>query len=185
MRVFVGVSKMFLCQMAGMPGVGKSTLARRICNVTNAVLLDLDVIKSSIMNSFENDIDFKFAGKVAYQMIFSLVDSNLEMGNSVIIDSPCGYEIQIEQGVALAEKYNIQYKFVECYLELEQLPELNRRRTKREILPSQQFNVPIDEEAFRKGIGGSKRPIDHEYLMINTIQEVERYIGDVIEYLNR
>ena len=69
---------MFLCQMSGVPGAGKSTLARRICKMTNAVLLDLDVVKSSVINSFENDIDFKFAGKVAYELIFSLADSNLE-----------------------------------------------------------------------------------------------------------
>ena len=80
---------MFLCQMSGIPGTGKSILARRICQITNAVLLDLDVIKSSILASVENNIDFKFAGKVAYEMIFKLTDSNLEIGNSVIIDSPC------------------------------------------------------------------------------------------------
>ena len=39
---------MFLCQMSGIPGAGKSTLARRICKMTGAVLLDMDVVKSSV-----------------------------------------------------------------------------------------------------------------------------------------
>jgi len=171
--------------MSGIPGTGKSTLARYICKMENAVLLDLDIIKSSVLASFGNDIDFKFAGKVAYDMIFALTDSNLEMGNSVVIDSPCRYEIIIEQGTALTEKYNIPYKFIECYLDLENLNELNRRRVEREIMPSQKVNIPIDEDIFKKSIDSLKRPIEHECLLINTSQKIEEYIGNVIEYLNK
>jgi len=170
--------------MSGMPGAGKSTLARRICKITNAVLLDTDIVKSSILNSFKNDIDFKFAGKVAYELIFSLAGSNLEIGNSVVIDSPCRFDIIIEQGVALAQKYNIPYKFVECYLELEHLPELNQRRVMREILPSQKVNVPIDSEVFLKGVKSFKRPASHECLLVDTIKGIDTYIGSVIEYLS-
>jgi len=56
---------MFICQMSGIPGTGKSTLAKQICNLTNAVLINTDVIKSSVIQSFGDDIDFKFAGKVS------------------------------------------------------------------------------------------------------------------------
>ena len=174
---------MFLCQMSGIPGTGKSMLARHICQITNAVLLDSDVIKSSILDSFEDDIDFRFAGKVAYEMIFSLADSNLAIGNSVVIDSPCGYEIIIEKGTALTKKYNIPYKFIECYLD--DLSELNRRRTTREILPSQKVNIPINENEFRESIASLKRPAGHDYLLVDTNQEIEKYIGKVIEYLNK
>ena len=174
---------MFLCQMSGIPGTGKSTLARYICRMTNAVLLDLDVIKSSVLNSFENNIDFRFAGKVAYEMIFALADSNLEMGNSVVIDSPCAYEIIIENGSDLIKKYNISYKFIECCLE--NLSELNRRRTEREILPSQKLNIPIDEEIFKKSINGLKRPDYYEYLLIDTSPPIEEYIDIVVGYLNK
>ena len=174
---------MFLCQMSGMPGTGKSTLARHICKMTNAMLLDADVIKSSILNSFENDIDFKFAGKVAYEMIYSLADSNLEMGNSVVIDSPCRYEIILQQGMAIAKKHNVPYKFIECYLNIEHLPELNRRRSTREILPSQIYNVPIDEKKFQDVLSSFIRPADHDYLLIDTSQEIAECIASAMGYL--
>lgn len=173
---------MFLCQMSGIPGTGKSTLARHICKMTNAVLLDLDVIKSSVIQSLENNIDSKFIGKVAYEMAFSLAGSNLGIGNSVIIDSSCQYEILIENGTNLAKKYNTPYKFIECYLK--DLSESNQRRTMREVLPSQKaFSIPIDEKEFQKAINALKRPAENEYLMIDTSQEIEEYIGDILEYL--
>ena len=174
---------MFLCQMSGIPGAGKSTLARRICKLTNAVLLDTDVIKSSIMNSFENNIDFKFAGKVTYEMVYFLADSNLQIGNSVVIDSPCRYDQIITQGTSIAQKYNVPYKFIECRLGAEHLHEINRRRVMRKILPSQEVNVPINEQEYIEGMKSMIRPTDHEYLIVDTAHDIESYIGKVAEYL--
>ena len=173
----------FLCQMSGIPGTGKSTLARHICKMTNAVLLDSDVVKSSIMNSLDN-IDFKFAGKVAYEMIYALADSNLQIGNSVVIDSPCRYDMIIAQGTSIAQKHNVPYKFIECRLELEHLPELNRRRTTREILPSQRVNVPINENEFFEGVNSLIRPAGYEYLIVDTTHDIETYIKKVADYIN-
>ena len=58
------------------------------------------------------------------------------------------YELIIKNGTDLTKKYNLSYKFIECYLE--DLFELNRRRTEQNILPSQMYNTPIDENTFQK-----------------------------------
>lgn len=42
---------MFLLQMSGAPGSGKSTLAKEISGRINSIILDLDVIKSSLIES--------------------------------------------------------------------------------------------------------------------------------------
>ena len=172
---------MFLCQMSGIPGTGKSTLARRICELTNAILLDVDTVKSSVMSSFDGDIDFKFTSKISYDIIFSLADDNLKVGNSVIIDSPCSFEIILERGENLAKKHGAFYKFIECHLE--DLDEVNRRRIMRDILPSQAYNTPIDENQYRDSIGKLKRPADGNHLLVNTSQMVDEYVKGVIEYL--
>jgi len=169
--------------MSGIPGAGKSTLARQICRLTNTVLLDLDIVKSAVLASFQNDIDFKFAGKVAYDAIFSLAGSNLELGNSVVIDSPCRYEVILEKGIYLAKTYGASYKFIECGLE--NLQELNRRRTMRKILPSQIYNTPINEDELRDSIMSLKRPTDYEYLLVDTDHEIETYIDNVMKYLRK
>lgn len=42
---------MFLLQMAGFPGSGKSTIAQLIAKHTNSIVIDRDVIKSSMLNA--------------------------------------------------------------------------------------------------------------------------------------
>ena len=174
---------MFICQMSGMPGTGKSTLARCICKAKNAVLLDLDVIRTSVMDSAGTAIDINLVGKIAYNMAFVLADSNLGMGNSVVIDSPCRFDFILDRGTSLAKKYDIPYKFIECYLDINNFDELNRRRVEREILLSQKVNIPISKEDFLRGLETFKRPIEYEYLIIDTIRGIDDYIERIIKYL--
>lgn len=174
---------MYLCQLSGIPGTGKSTLARYIGRLTGSVIIDMDTIKSAILSSFENNIDFKFAGKVSYDIVFALADNYLELGQSVVIDSPCGYDIILERGNALTKKHNASYKFIECYLT--DLAELNRRRTVREIKPSQIYSITIDEREFQDSYDKLKRPSNHVYLSIDTGQGIDKCIATIIDYLTK
>jgi len=167
--------------MSGIPGVGKSTLAKKICSLTNAVLLNTDIIKSSVIQSFEDDIDFRLAGKVTYDAVFALACNNLSIGNSVVIDSPCSYEIILERGIHLSKIYNAAYKFIECHVG--DLSEVNRRRIHRKTLTSQRYNAPISEIEYQNSINNLKRPADYEYLVINSSPGLDEYIGKVMEYL--
>ena len=109
---------MFFVQMSGFPGSGKSTLSRQIAKRTEAVIIDHDIVKSSLLNSLEGaPIDTKLAGKISYNIDWSLIEFQLSQGNNVVFDSPCLYEEMIEKGTALAKKYNVKYKYVECYLD--------------------------------------------------------------------
>ena len=56
-------SKQFLLQMAGMPGSGKSALARLIGRSTKAIVLDKDVLKTAAL---EAGADEKLASGIAY-----------------------------------------------------------------------------------------------------------------------
>lgn len=42
---------MFLLQMAGFPGSGKSTMAEKIRKNTNAIVVDRDIIKSAMLKA--------------------------------------------------------------------------------------------------------------------------------------
>ena len=46
---------MFLLQMAGYPGSGKSTLSKKIAKMTGAIVIDRDVIKTSMIKSNVSD----------------------------------------------------------------------------------------------------------------------------------
>ena len=57
--------------MSGFPGSGKSTLSRIISNLTGAVIIDDDIVKSSLLKSLEsNNVVADTVGKnmVRYRM---------------------------------------------------------------------------------------------------------------------
>ncbi|WP_282019518.1 AAA family ATPase [Planomicrobium okeanokoites] len=174
---------MFFVQMSGFPGSGKSSLSREIAQQFGAVIVDHDIVKSSLMESIEHaPIDPKLAGKIAYNIDWSLVEFQLSQGFNVILDSPCLYDELVEKGIFLCEKYNAGYKYVECYLD--DMDEINRRLKTRNRMVSQipEIHSP---EAFTYTIANSKKPVGYEILTVNTARPLEAYLLEVIDYLKK
>ena len=72
--------------MARFPGSGKSTLSKIMSKETGAVVIDRDVIKSSMLN---NNLTNEIATDISYKVTFDLAAYYLSLGQSVIIDTPC------------------------------------------------------------------------------------------------
>ncbi|MFU2032892.1 ATP-binding protein [Bacillus wiedmannii] len=149
---------MFLLQMSGFPGSGKSTVSKYIAKLTGAVIVDHDVLKSA------------------------LIDSYLEQGHSVILDSPCLYEGMVEKGIKLSNKHGVKYKYIECYLN--DMEEINHRLQTRKRMVSQIGKVD-SEVALKKWLDGSKRPSNTEYLIVDSDKPLERYAQKMMDYMSR
>lgn len=109
---------MFFLQMSGFPGSGKSTLAKQISILTNAVIVDHDVSKTALLEALDDqNLSMHLLGKTSYHLDWALIEFYLSQGHSVIFDAPCFYEEMIEMGEQLCLKYNIKYKYVECYVD--------------------------------------------------------------------
>jgi predicted kinase len=172
---------MFFAQMSGFPGSGKSTLARQIGKRTGAVIIDHDIVKSALLNTIEEaPIDGKLAGKISYNIDWSLIEFHLSQGHNVIFDCPCLYEEMIEKGTSLAKKYNVKYKYVECLLD--DIHEINNRLKKRERMISQITEIS-SEEAFKYTINNSKKTTEYRCLVVDTGQPLEGYIQTVMQYI--
>ncbi len=167
-------------QMSGFPGSGKSTLAREIGKRTGAVIVDHDVTKSALMDMVGNELTHDTAGKVSYHLDWSISESLVSQGHSVIFDSPCLYDEMVEKGTLLAEKYSIPYKYIECVVNDFTL--INQRLRERNRMPSQIKEVK-SEEAFRKTVLNSKKPDGLTCLQIDTSSPITSYISRVIRYL--
>lgn len=172
---------MFFVQMSGIPGSGKSTLSREIAQRTGAVVVDCDVVKSSLMLSLQGTgMNGKEIGKVSYSMNWALIEFHLSQGKSVIFDSPCLYQEMIEKGTKLAETHRAAYKYVECYLE--DLDEINRRLKSRERKVSQVEKVK-SEEVFTHPLHHSKKPSEIDWYRVDTSLPVDAYIEEVMSYI--
>lgn len=168
---------MFLIQMAGFPGSGKSTLAKEIGKYFNVIIIDRDIIKTSMMDA---GVDSDVLNHASYQTTFSLCNYFLSLGKNIIIDTPCFYTEILDNGINLAKDFNAKYKYIEC--RTEDYEEINRRLKSRKRMSSQ--ITCAKEDAFYKSFNKSKHPEGMESIIVNSSLPVSSYIDDVIEYIN-
>jgi predicted kinase len=123
---------LYFVQMSGVPGSGKSTIARALAETLDAVVIDHDVTKSALLAARISEAD---AGRASYEVLRTLSDSLLSQDRSVIFDSPCLYDELLDTGMETARKYSAAYRYIEC--QQPDLAALNQRLLARESRPSQ------------------------------------------------
>jgi len=100
-----------LLVFAGLPGVGKSTLAREVARVLGAVWLRVDTIEASLLKaglarSFET-------GLAAYVVARDVAEDRLRLGGDVLIDAVNGVEPARAMWRELAEECHADRRIVE------------------------------------------------------------------------
>ena len=173
---------MFFLQMSGFPGSGKSTLSREIARRLDAVIVDHDVTKTALLESTsQHPLDAALAGKIAYDLDWSLVEFQLSLGRNVILDSPCLYDVMIERGLAITANSGATYRYVECLID--DVNEINRRLRERNRKLSQIKSVSPGD--FHRTVAGSKKPLHMHTLTIDTNHPIDTYLPAVITYLQQ
>ena len=163
----------FLLQMAGMPGSGKSALARLIGRSTKAVVLDKDVLKTAAL---EAGADEKLTGGIAYDTFFALASHLLGQGWSVVLDSPSFWETIPKRGGEIARSRHVPYFFIECYCDDGE--ELARRLRERTRMVSQP-----GEEVLKESPETITPPDAH--LRVDTTQPIDHTLSIALDYLGR
>lgn len=179
---------MFLLQMAGTSGVGKSTLARLIGKHTGAVVVDYDVVKSAALDA---GVAWDNAGKVGYGASRALADSLLQQGISVVLDSPCRFQQIVDQGLAIAGIRGATYAFIECVLLDEdmlrqRMQTRQRHRSQRVAFDVPPPDAPNDVMADVAGvihIPETKVPTS-PWVRIDTHQPLDHCLTRALAYLN-
>ncbi len=161
----------FLLQMAGVPGSGKSALARLIGRSTGAVVIDRDVLKTAAL---EAGAEESLAGGIAYDAFFALADHLLGQGLSVILDSPSCWETIPKRGAAIATGRCIPYYFIECLCPDRE--ELARRLRERPRLTSNPGEETVEADWTTFTPPGA-------YLRVDTTQAIEDCLAMALDYL--
>lgn len=107
----------YLVVFAGLPGTGKSSLARAAARELRAVYLDKDTIKDCVIAvaremKIEQGLDL--AGPASYELLVVLARDNLSLSRSVVLDSPAGYRQFREKVSELAKARRANLKLIEC-----------------------------------------------------------------------
>jgi predicted kinase len=162
--------KLFI-QMSGAPGSGKTTMSNLLAQSLDGVVINHDLIKSFFLDI---DFDFEQSGKLTYRFQLVLAEDMIKQGRSVIIDSTCNHSEGLEKGMALAEEYGYDYRYVEC--RVKDIDLLDQRLRSRAPMRSQRTGVsrpPTDA-------GGAHQNRDYHALFKRWIESPCRPAGNII-----
>jgi predicted kinase len=103
-----------LAVFKGLPGTGKSTLARELHKEIGWPLIDRDAIKEQLIYSgvSEKEIGFK-----SHQIMWEKAESFLQEGTSAICDTNLNQKVILEDVKRIEEKKHAQILIVECLCE--------------------------------------------------------------------
>ena len=113
-----------LIVFAGLPGTGKSSLARALARDLRAIYLDKDTIKDCAMRLIaEMDVEqdaptagalSRLAGALSYELLVDLARDNLTLGISVVVDSPAAYQTFRDRIKVVARATKADLRLIEC-----------------------------------------------------------------------
>ncbi|GIL26975.1 AAA family ATPase [Actinocatenispora comari] len=175
-----------LIQFAGRPGSGKTRLSRDLAGHLGASVLDLDVVKSALLDAGTAWDD---AGRTAYQVMFALAEDLLRGGRPVIVDSPSRWEIIPERGQQIAAVVGVPYLMIEC--RCADKAELGRRLASRPRHRSQMRSLdePAAEATANWVAEAQGRAVDTTigpaagWFVVDTTQPPEECLAQVLAYL--
>lgn len=102
---------MALIALAGLPGVGKSTVARGLAERFSGVLVSVDEVESALLKA---EFEYSFAtGMAAYLVAEQVARANLALSHHVIIDAANYVAYSRQLWVGLANQHATALLFVE------------------------------------------------------------------------
>jgi predicted kinase len=101
---------MVLAVFAGLPGVGKSSLAARVAAVLPATVLPVDTVDFTLQRYEVGELR---PGYAAYGVVAALAEVQLRIGHNVIIDGVNPVKAARQLWVELAERMNVPLRVVE------------------------------------------------------------------------
>ena len=144
--------------LGGLPGTGKTTIAREFARALEAIHIRIDTIEQAIRNSSLAPAEVNEAG---YLVAFALAEDNLRLGRTVIADSVNPIELTRAAWREVANRAGTS--FTEVELICSDLAE-HRRRIETRQADIDGFKLPTWEEV----VARDYEPWTDDHIVIDT-----------------
>lgn len=110
------MSEQYLIALTGLPGCGKSTLAEALARELHIPVFAKDWLDASLrlVGLQENAACAERLPYAGYELLYTLAQRQLHLGQSVILDSAASFERIRDRWQTLARDYNVHWRLIEC-----------------------------------------------------------------------
>ena len=169
---------MWLIVMRGLPGCGKTTVARALSKELGWPIIDKDDIKDIL------EAQVPESGGLAYQAMWNLARRQLLQGLNVIADSPLTFSMAYEKARAIARETKAALAVIECHCSDEQIWRQRINARKEMHLPA---HHQTDWDMF---LGNRQRmlaemgyAITDLHLVVDTVGPLSEIITEIMTWL--
>lgn len=162
-----------LIMVCGLPGTGKSTLAKAVAERIGAVYLNSDSIRLGMFEEKEYTEEEK---KQVYEAMFEKAGEELGKGKNVVLDATFYKKGLRGDARETADEAGTDFYMIECVTHEDLLKERIFKRGKEES------ESDADYEVYKK-VKTQFDPIEEEHLAVDTSVELEKQVELVLAYL--
>lgn len=159
-----------LILLVGMPGSGKSTVAREFRHQLGFLVIDKEVILSALLAT---GVPETIAQPAAYNAMFDLGESLLQQGMSVVLDSPANLPETVSVAKGVCRGASAKLVVVLCSAEQEVR---NERVASRTSLPSQPASISTTPGTARERF----LHLPADTLEVDTMKPLEDVVQDAV-----
>lgn len=163
----------FIIFFRGLPGVGKSAIARALSKILSIAIIDYDDVKGELVGSLKNpELPIK-----SYNIVKNIINSNIFLGNSIIFDSHGFYKETLKKCTDIIGEGNVV--LVNCVCTNEEI--WNQRLINRteDIKPSQINNLNLIKESENK----MESLTCQHWINIDTLEDIDLNVNKIVCFL--